>query len=181
MDDYNGVKVADPYRWLEDDNSEATKAWVQAQNKITFEYLGKIPERDAMKRRLTELWNFERYGAPFKRGSRYFLSKNDGLQNQSVLYTMDSLEAPPRVLLDPNKLSSDGTAALASYDVSEDGNLLVYAISQSGSDWREWHVREVTSGADLPDLVKWSRFSDASWTRDGRGFFYSRFDEPSKT
>ena len=181
VDDYSGVKVPDPYRWLEDDNSDETKAWVQAQNKITFDYLGKIPERESIKRRLTELWNFERYGAPFKRGSRYFLTKNDGLQNQSVLYTMDTPDAPPRVLLDPNQLSADGTTALASYDVTEDGNLLAYAISRSGSDWREWHVRHVATGLDLPDLVKWSRFSGASWTKDGRGFFYSRFDEPTKT
>jgi len=180
IDDYNGVKVADPYRWLEDDNSAETKAWVEAQNKITFDYLEKIPERESIKRRLTELWNFERYGVPFKRGPRYFMTKNDGLQNQSVLYTLDSLEAQPRVLLDPNKYSSDGTAALASYAVTEDGTLMAYAMSQSGSDWREWHVRDVTTGVDLPDLVKWSRFSGASWTKDRRGFFYSRFDEPAR-
>ena len=181
VDDYNGTKVADPYRWLEDDNSAETKAWVEAQNKITFDYLSKIPEREPIKRRLTELWNYERYGPPFKRGSRYFLSKNDGLQNQSVLYTMESLEATPRVLLDPNKLSADGTVALGSYDITEDGNLLAYGLSSSGSDWREWHVRDVRTGQDLPDVVKWSRFSGASWTKDGGGFFYSRFDEPSKT
>ena len=180
IDDYNGVKVVDPYRWLEDDNSAETKAWVEAQNKITFDYLEKIPERESIKRRLTELWNFERHGVPFKRGQRYFMTKNDGLQNQSVLYTMDSLDAQPRVLLDPNKYSSDGTAALASYAVTEDGTLMAYAMSQSGSDWREWHVRDVTTGVDLPDLVKWSRFSGASWTKDRRGFFYSRFDEPTR-
>ena len=181
IDDYNGVRISDPYRWLEDDNSAETKAWVEAQNKITFGYLEKIPERESIKRRLTDLWNYERYGVPFKRGARYFLTKNDGLQNQSVLYTLESLDARPRVLLDPNQLSTDGTAALAGYAVSEDGNFLAYAISQSGSDWREWHVRDVTIGLDLPDLVKWSRFSGASWMNDGRGFFYSRFDEPART
>jgi len=181
IDDYHGIKIADPYRWLEDDNSPETKAWVAAQNKVTSAFLDKIPQRAAIQKRLTELWNYERYSSPYKRGSRYFFSRNDGLQNQSVLYTTESLAATPRVLLDPNQLSDDGTVALGSHSVSEDGNLLAYALSRSGSDWLEWHVREVRTGRDLPDVVKWSRFSGASWTKDGRGFFYSRFDEPSKT
>jgi prolyl oligopeptidase len=180
IDDYNGVKVADPYRWLEDDNSSETKAWVDAQNKVTFAYLQSIPEMPAIRARLTELWNYERYGVPFKEGGRYFFTRNDGLQNQSVLFTMASLDAPPTVLLDPNKLSADGTVALANYSISNDGNLMAYALSTAGSDWREWHVRDVRTGQDLSDLVKWSKFSDAAWTRDGRGFFYSRFDEPQK-
>jgi len=180
VDDYNGVKVADPYRWLEDDNSPETKAWVEAQNKITFAYLRSIPELPAIRARLTKLWNYERYGVPFKEGGRYFFTKNDGLQNQSVLFTMASLDAEPTVLLDPNKLSADGTVALASYSISNDGNWMAYALATAGSDWREWRVRDVRTGQDRPDLVKWSRFSNAAWTKDDQGFFYSRFDEPQK-
>jgi len=132
VDDYGGVKVADPYRWLEDDNSAGTKAWVEAQNKVTFGYLEKIPERERIRNRLTRLWSYERYGIPFKEGGHYFFTKNDGLQNQSVLYTVDSLEAKPRVLLDPNKLTADGTAALSGYAISEDGRLMAYGIARAG-------------------------------------------------
>jgi prolyl oligopeptidase len=181
VDDYFGTKVADPYRWLEDDNSEQTKVWVEAQNKVTFAHLEQIPQRDAIKARLTKLWDFERYGIPFKEGDRYFFTKNDGLQNQSVLYTMPSLNAVPRVLLDPNKLSPDGTIALSGLAVSDDGKLLAYGLSTAGSDWQEWKVRDVETGADRPDHVNWVKFSDASWTKDGKGFFYSRYDEPAKT
>src|SRR5437867_3043400 len=180
VDDYNGVKVADPYRWLEDDNSPETRAWIETQNRITFGYLQQIPELPAIRARLTRLWNYERYGVPFKEGGRYFFTKNDGLQNQSVLYTMTALEGEPRPLLDPNTLSADGTVALASYAISADGNLMAYALSTAGSDWREWRVRDTRTGQDLPDLVKWSRFSGAAWSKDGKGFFYSRFDEPKK-
>jgi prolyl oligopeptidase len=180
VDDYHGVKVADPYRWLEDDNAPETKAWVEAQNKVTFGYLENIPGRSAIKARLTKLWNYERYGVPFKQGGRYFYSKNDGLQNQSVLYTMRSLEAPPNLLLDPNKLSTDGTVALKSYDLTEDGNLMAYALSAAGSDWEEIRVRDVQSAQDRTDLIKWVKFSGASWTKDGQGFFYSRYDEPNE-
>src|ERR1041384_5928856 len=137
-DNYHGTPVADPFRWLEDDNSPETKAWVEAQNKVTFDYLEKIPERKVIKERLTRLWNFERYGVPFKEGGRYFFTKNDGLQNQSVLYTTDSLNENPRLLLDPNKLSADGTAALSGYAVSDDGNYLAYGVATAGSDWQEW-------------------------------------------
>ena len=180
VDDYHGTKVADPYRWLEDDNAAETKAWVAAQNKVTFHYLDQIPERARLKERLTKLWNFERYGIPFKQGGRYFYSKNDGLQNQSVLYVADSLDAPPRVLLDPNKLSPDGTVALSGYRISEDGNLMAYGLSTSGSDWNEWKVRDVRTGADTGDHIKWVKFSGASWTKDGKGFFYSRYDAPKE-
>ncbi len=180
VDDYHGTKVADPYRWLEDDNAPQTKDWVDAQNRVTFGYLEKIHGRSKLKERLTELWNFERYGVPVKHGQRYFFTRNNGLQNQSVLYTMESLQAQPKALLDPNKLSPDGTVALASYAVSDDGNLLAYALSRSGSDWQEWRVRDVQTGTDFTDLVKWSRFSGASWTKDGKGFYYSRYNEPSK-
>lgn len=178
MDDYHGTKVADPYRWLEDDNAPDTKAWVTAQNRVTFSYLDQIPERAKLRERLMKLWNFERYGIPFKQGERYFYSKNDGLQNQSVLYVADSLDAAPRVLLDPNKLSSDGTVALSGYRLSEDGNLMAYGLSTSGSDWNEWKVRDVRTGADTGDHIKWVKFSSASWTKDGKGFFYSRYDAP---
>lgn len=180
VDDYHGNRVADPYRWLEDANSGETQAWVAAQNKVTQTYLASIPARDAIRERLTRLWNFERYSVPFKEGRRYFYSRNDGLQNQSVLYTLTDLKAAPRVLLDPNKLTADGTAALAGIAVSPDGNYLAYGIAVAGSDWQEWKVRDIASGNDLADQLKWVKFSGASWTRDGKGFFYSRYDEPKE-
>jgi prolyl oligopeptidase len=178
VDDYHGVKVADPYRWLEDDNSAETKAWVEAENKVTFAYLDKIPERAAIKERLTKLWNYERFGVPFHQGGRYFYTRNSGLQNQRVLYVAETLDASPRVLLDPNSLSEDGTVALAGYVPSEDGKLLAYGLSRAGSDWEEWHVRDVDSGKDRDDLVEWVKFSGAAWKKDGTGFFYSRYDAP---
>jgi len=178
VDDYGGVKVSDPYRWLEDDNSAGTKAWVEAQNKVTFGYLDKIPERKNIRDRLTRLWSYERYGIPFKEGGHYFFTRNDGLQNQSVLYTVDSLEAKPRVLLDPNKLTADGTAALSGYAISENGRLMAYGIARAGSDWQEWKVRDVRTAEDLNEEIKWVKFSGASWTKDSKGFFYSRYDEP---
>jgi prolyl oligopeptidase len=181
VDVYHGVSVADPYRWLEDDNSPETKTWVEAQNKITFGYLGQIPQRKAIQERLTKLWNYERYDAPFKEGGRYFFFKNDGLQNQSVFYTMPSLDAPPTVLLDPNTLSPDGTVALSGLAPSPDGNLVAYGISASGSDWEEWKVRDVKTGEDLTDNLKWVKFSRASWTKDGKGFFYSGYDKPNES
>jgi prolyl oligopeptidase len=178
VDNYHGTTVADPYRWLEDDNAPATKAWVEAQNEVTFAYLNAIPGRAAIKARLTKLWNFERYGVPFKEGGRYFYSRNDGLQNQSVLYTVETLTATPRVLLDPNTLSTDGTIALTGMAVSDDGNLLAYGLSASGSDWEQWKVRDVRTGKDLADQLEWVKFSGASWRKDGSGFYYSRYDAP---
>ncbi len=179
-DDYHGTKVADPYRWLEDPDSADTRAWVEAENKITFAYLDQIPERQKIKERLTKLWNYERYDVPWKEGGRYFFKKNDGLQNQSVLYTAPSLTAEPRVLLDPNTLSADGTVAVTESEVSPDGKLLAYGTASSGSDWQEFRIRDVESGKDLSDVVKWIKFSGASWTRDAKGFFYSRYDEPNE-
>ncbi len=179
-DDYHGVPVSDPYRWLENPDSEETQAWVEAQNAVTFGYLQEIPAREKIKQRLTQLWNYERYGIPFKEGDRYFYYKNDGLQNQSILYTLTSLDGEPQVLIDPNTLSEDGTVALGGMAISEDGKLMAYGLSTSGSDWQEWKVRDVETGADLSDHLKWLKFSGASWTHDGKGFFYSRYDEPNE-
>ena len=180
VDTYHGVAVADPYRWLEDDNAPETQAWVVEQNKVTAAFLGRIPTLPAIKERLTKLWNYERYGFPSRHGGRYFFSKNNGLQNQSVLYWQPSLDAKPTMLLDPNTLSPDGTVALSGLSVSEDGQRLAYGLSTAGSDWQEWRVRDVTTGADLPDVIRWVKFSRASWTKDGKGFFYSRYDEPNE-
>ncbi|MCA1594699.1 MAG: prolyl oligopeptidase family serine peptidase, partial [Acidobacteria bacterium] len=180
VDDYHGTKVADPYRWLEDLDSAETKAWVEAENRLTFSYLKDIPERARIKERLTKLWNYERYGVPSKEGSRYVYTKNNGLQNQNVLYTVTSLEGEPKLLLDPNKLSTDGTIALGGEAFTKDGRLMAYGLAASGSDWEEWHVRDVETGQDLPDTIKWVKFSGASWTKDGKGFFYSRYDEPKE-
>jgi len=180
VDDYGGIKVRDPYRWLEDVNSADTRAWIQAENRVTFGYLEKIPARQQIKNRLTTLWNYEKFGIPFKEGNRYFYSHNGGLQNQNIIYTTKTLDTVPHVLLDPNKLSADGTVALSGYRISEDGKYMAYGISDAGSDWQEWKVRDVTTGKDLPDRIKWVKFSGASWTHDGKGFFYSRYNEPDK-
>ncbi len=179
VDDYHGTKVADPYRWLEDPDSAESRAWIEAENKVTFAFLHGIPAREKIQKRLTELWNYERFGIPFREGGRYFITRNDGLQNQGVLYTMDSLNGEMRLLLDPNKLSADGTVALKGSDISEDGKLMAYGLSTAGSDWEEWRVRDVATGKDLADELKWVKFSGASFTRDGKGFFYSRYDEPT--
>jgi prolyl oligopeptidase len=180
VDDYHGTKVADPYRPLEDPDSAPTRTWIEAENKLTFGYLDQIPARDKIRARLKELLSYERYTVPFKMGARYFYTHNSGLQNQNVLFWLPSLDAEPKLLLDPNTLSSDGTVAVGSMSVSDDGNLLAYSLSTSGSDWVEWHVREVATGKDLPDVIKWSKFSGASFTKDSKGFFYSRYDEPKE-
>src|SRR5436190_15154860 len=171
VDDYHGTKIADPYRWLEDDNSAETKAWVEAQNKVTFGFLESIPERAKIRERLKQLWNYERTGLPQQRGGRYFFSRNSGLQNQSVLYVAAGRNAEPRMLLDPNTLSPDGTVSLAGYEVSDDGKLMAYGLARGGSDWHDWHVREIDTGKDRDDLVEWVKFSGASWTNDASGFF----------
>ncbi|MEN8865954.1 MAG: S9 family peptidase, partial [Akkermansiaceae bacterium] len=172
------MKIRDPYRWLEELNSDQTAAWVKAQSSLTDSYLKALPGRDALNNHLTKLWNVERFGIPVFKGGRYFFSKNDGLQNQSVLYSTQSLDMDPKVLLDPNTLSKDGTIALSSYEVSPDGRHLAYSISASGSDWVEWKVREISSGKDLSDHLKWSKFSGASWAKDNKGFYYGRFPTP---
>jgi prolyl oligopeptidase len=180
VDTLHGVQVADPYRWLEQDVRKAPEVaeWVEAQNKVTSAYLKSIPEREAIGRRLTALWNYPRYSAPFKAGGHYFYSKNDGLQNQSVLYTLESLDGRPRVLIDPNKWSKDGTVALAGLEVSDDGKYVAYGVAEAGSDWTHWKAMEVATGKVLDDEVKWVKFGGTSWTHDDKGFYYSRFPEP---
>jgi prolyl oligopeptidase len=185
VDDYHGTKVPDPYRWLEDPDSEETRAWVEAENKLTNAYLAKIPARDRLRTRLTELWDYEKVGVPIERGGRYLFAKNNGLQNQSVLYVSSDMDPPsklpaPRVLLDPNTLSKDGTVALSGYALSDDGKYLAYGLSSAGSDWQEWKVRDVETGEDRDDLLKWVKFSGAAWTKDNAGIFYSRYDEPKE-
>ncbi len=179
VDDYHGTSIADPFRWLEDVDAPATKAWVEAQNRLTDSFLATIPERPAIKARLGQLWNYARWSAPFKQNGRYFYFLNTGLQNQSVLYVQEGKTSPARVLLDPNTLSSDGTVALSGTAASDDGRYLAYSLSTSGSDWQELHVRDVNTVRDLPDTVKWVKFSGISWTHDNKGFFYSRYDEPT--
>jgi prolyl oligopeptidase len=178
VDRYFETAVADPYRWLEDDNSPETQAWVAAENAVTEQYLAAMPQRLPVRKLYTELYNFERYGIPFNEGGRYFWTRNDGLQQQSVLYTAKSLKDTPSVALDPNLLSKDGTVALTGTAVSRDGKLLAYGTAGAGSDWQTWRVRDLATGQDLPDQIKWVKFSGAAWTADGKGFFYSRYDEP---
>ncbi|HUQ49331.1 MAG TPA: prolyl oligopeptidase family serine peptidase [Terriglobales bacterium] len=180
VDDYHGTKVSDPYRWLENGSSAETAAWIEAENKVTFGYLNNIAMRTQIKDRLTKLWNYERYGTPFKQGGRYFYTRNNGLQNQSVLLTAKSLTEEPKVVLDPNLLSKDGTVALSGYDITEDGKHIVYGVAMSGSDWTEWRVRDIETGQDTVDHIKWVKFSNANSTKDGKGFYYSRYDEPKQ-
>ena len=176
VDEYFGVKVADPYRWLEDDNSAETAAWVEAENKVTQDYISKIPFRNALKEKMMKLQNYEKMGIPFKHHGKYFFYKNNGLQNQSVLYEMDSLDGTPREVLDPNKLSDDGTVALKSVDFSKDGRYMAYTISRSGSDWNEIYVKDMKEGKMLDDHIVWAKFTNASW--QGDGFYYSAYDAP---
>ena len=178
VDVYFGTEVPDPYRWLENDTSEATAAWVEAQNQVTNAYLAKIPFRNALLNRLTDLANYEKIGAPFKKHGKYYFYKNDGLQNQSVLYVQDSLEGEPRVFLDPNKLSDDGTVALTGISFSHDGKYTAYTISRSGSDWTEIYVMDTETSQLLEDHILWAKFSGASW--QGDGFYYSAYDAPVK-
>ncbi len=177
-DDFFGTKVADPYRWLESSDTPDARAWIDAENAVTFDYLAQIPERARIKARLTEIWDYERYGTPSRQGPWYIFAKNSGLQPQAVVYKTKSLDASPEVLIDPNTLSKDGTVALGETSFSDDGRYFAYSLAASGSDWIEWRVRDVATSQDLPDLVKWSKFSGAAWLKDGSGFFYSRYDEP---
>ncbi|MGQ8338743.1 prolyl oligopeptidase family serine peptidase [Sunxiuqinia sp. A32] len=177
-DTYFGTEVSDPYRWLEDDNSEETAEWVKAQNEVTFGYLESLPNRDKINARLTELMNYPKYSTPFKEAGKYFFFKNDGLQNQSVLYMTETLGGAPAVVLDPNTLSEDGTVAYSGGDISDDGKYLAYKIARSGSDWNEIFVKDIETGELLEDHILWVKFSGLSWYKNG--FFYSAYDQPEE-
>ncbi len=176
VDSYFGNNIADSYRWLEDDKSAETGEWVKEQNKVTFDYLATIPFRDKIKERLTQIWNFEKRSAPFKKGTKYFYYKNDGIQNQSVLFVQDGLNGTAKVLLDPNTLAADGTVSLGGLSISKNGKYLAYSINRAGSDWSEIYVMEIESGKKLVDEIKWVKFSDIAWKGDG--FYYSAYDSP---
>jgi len=176
-DDYFGAVVADPYRWMEGLESAEVTGWIRAQNEVSIPFLERIPERDGIKDRLTELWNYGRMGLPWKEGGLYFFTKNDGLQDQDVVYVSEGPETEARILLDPNRFSDDATVALAGVSVSPDGRLAAYATSDGGTDWKTWKIRDVTEGVDLPDTVAFTKFTSPSWLRNGSGFFYSRYPE----
>ncbi|MCA9796248.1 MAG: S9 family peptidase, partial [Candidatus Eremiobacteraeota bacterium] len=178
-DVYHGVTVKDPYRWLEDAEAKDTQDWVKRQNEYTRAHLDDSPVRAQLIERLTKLWDYPRYSSPFHRGQRYFFFKNDGLQNQAVFYVQEGLEGEPRVAIDPNKLSDDGTTALSDVEVSDDGKLCAYAVSVHGSDWQEVYVRDLDTGKDLSDKLEWCKFTSIAWTPDNTGFFYSRFPDPA--
>lgn len=179
-DTYHGTKVADPYRWLENPDSEESMAWIAAQNKLTNTYIDSVPQRQAIASRITQLWNYEKFGTPGKEGGKYFWSYNSGLQNQSVVMVADTLGGEGRILIDPNTLREDGTAALSGMAITDDAKYMAYAIADAGSDWNTWKVRDIATGKDTADEVRWAKFSGASFTKDGSGFFYSRFDAPKE-
>ena len=178
VDDYFGTKVSDPYRWMEDVDSPDVASWIEEENKLTRSIIDAVPQREQMHSRLMELINFERYTAPTRCGTRYFYSYNSGLQNQNVIYWTEGLDGEPKVLLDPNTMSADGTVAISGFSASDDGKLAAYAIADAGSDWVKWYVRDVSSGTDLTDVISWSKFSSAAWLKDGSGFFYEGYDAP---
>jgi prolyl oligopeptidase len=179
VDVYHGIKVPDPYRWLEDADAQETQEWVAQQNKLTTAFLSTATPREDIKARLTHLWNYPRYSAPDKEGGRYFFWKNEGLQNQSVLYMQKTLESEPLVVINPNLLSEDGTIALTTTALSEDGTLLAYALSTSGSDWQEVKIRHIDSATDYNEAIKWCKFASIAWEHSNEGFFYDRFPEPN--
>ncbi|QNI37544.1 prolyl oligopeptidase family serine peptidase [Edaphobacter albus] len=178
VDSYFGVKVSDPYRWMEDLDSAEVKKWIDQENQLTRSILDRIPARETIHKRLLDLINFERYTPPVRRGTRYFYSYNSGLQNQNTIYWTEGLDGEPNVLLDPNQMSTDGTVAISGLSISDDGHLAAYSIADAGSDWVKWYVRDVATGKDLPDVIEWSKFSSASWLKDGSGFFYEGYDPP---
>ncbi len=180
IDKLHGLDIPDPYRWMEDIDSKETLDWINSQNEYTFNYLKKIPARDKVLNRLTELWDYEKISQPSLRGGKYFFYSHDGLQNQAVLYWKEALDGESNVLIDPNSFSDDGTVAMNEAVVSPDGKLVAYSKAEAGSDWKEWRVREVETGLDRDDVVKWAKFTGASWTKDSEGFFYSRYDEPKE-
>ncbi|MDP2960301.1 MAG: prolyl oligopeptidase family serine peptidase [candidate division Zixibacteria bacterium] len=178
VETYFGTKVADPYRWLENPDSPETQAWVEAENKLTYDFLNAIPQREKIKAKLTKLWNYPKYSVPRKRGGHYFYSKNEGLQNQSVYYMQESLDSTPIMVIDPNKLSPDGTIALTIPAFSMNGKLLAYGLSRSGSDWQEVRILNIDTGKEYPEVIKWLKFSNVAWKYDNQGFFYNRYLEP---
>jgi prolyl oligopeptidase len=178
VDDYHGTRIADPYRWLEDTTSTETAAWIKAENSVTFAYLQRLPQREAFRRRLTELWNYAKVDVPVRVAGRLYFTMNSGLQNQAVLYEQADLKGTPKVILDPNVFSKEGATAVMSHAVSPDARRLAYATSIGGSDFSELRVRDLASGQDLPDRVQWVKVSNTVWTEDGRGFFYSRYPAP---
>ena len=178
VDDYHGVTIADPWRWLENPDTPQSQAWIAARQHESRAFLDAIPQREAIETRLAALWNYPRWSAPSRRGGNLFFSKNSGLQNQAVVRVSSGAASDARVLLDPNTLSSDGTVALVDLKASRDGALVAYALSSAGSDWVEWRVREVATGRDRDDVLRWSKFSSAAWLPDGSGFFYSRYPTP---
>lgn len=177
-DNYHGQQVEDPYHWLEDDHSAETKAWVEEQNKVTFDFLTKIPYREQMKKRIEAVSNYPKYSSPHRKGDYFYFYKNDGLQNQTVLYRQKGLNARPELVMDPNKLSPDGTTSLANFTLSKDGRYAVWGISKGGSDWRTFFVRDMLTGKDLADSLAWVKVSGADW--QGNGFYYSRYPAPEK-
>jgi len=177
-DDYHGTTIQDPYRWLEDDNSDETKSWVVDQNKSTFDYLDNIKYRKDIKERLESLWDYAKYSSPFKEGDTYYYYKNDGLQNQYVLYGSKDIKAEGEVVLDPNKFSEDGTSSLAGISFDKSGRYLAYLVSEGGSDWRTGYIKDLETGELLEEKIEWVKFSGFSWRKDG--FFYSRFPEPKE-
>lgn len=179
VDNYHGTAVSDPYRWLEDPNSTETQAWVAAQNELTQSFISELPVKDLFEKRLTALWNYAKYDAPQKKGDYVFFQKNDGLQNQPILYCQKG-ENEPAVLLNPNELSEDGTTALINQSYSKDGRFLAYSLSQSGSDWQTIQVRDVETGEDFPEVLKWTKFNQPAWTDDNQGYFYTRYPSPAE-
>jgi len=179
VDVYHGIEVPDPYRWLEDADAPETQNWVTKQNKLTSNFLAAVPVREKIKTRLTALLNYPRYSTTYKQGGRYFFWKNDGIQNQPVLYVQQTLESEPNVVINPNSLSEDGTIAVTTIAVSEDGTLLAYAISRSGSDWQEIKIRSIDSREDYDEILQWCRFTSIAWKHDNTGFFYNRFPDPN--
>ena len=178
VDDYSGTKVADPYRWLENTDSPETVAWVKAENDLSLPYLEKLPDRQDFHDRITKLLNYERYSTPYWVGGRYLYQKNDGLQNQSVIYTVKNLDDKPQLVLDPNQLAKDGTVSVGIEGLSNDGKFFAYGLESSGSDWTEIHVKDLETGQELPDVIKWVKFSDIGWSKDSHGFFYTRYPQP---
>ncbi|MBD3298059.1 MAG: S9 family peptidase, partial [candidate division Zixibacteria bacterium] len=183
IDTLHGISIPDPYRWLEQDvrESEAVAEWVEAQNEVTFGYLRELPQRERIRDRLEEVFNYERQSAPQKRGGKYFYTHNDGLQDQSVVYMMDSLGAEPRVLFDPNTWSEDGTVALAGFQVSHNGRYVAYGVAEAGSDWRTWHIRDLRTGKDMPDKLEWVKFSMPQWSLDDQGLYYGLYPRPEES